>query len=184
MTWIRDARVQPVQPDLDPSLPGGELDGVREEVPEDLLEPVGIPHDDGGARLEMARDLDPLASAAGRTVVEGRQQHRRPRSTARVSSRSFPAMIRERSSRSSMSWTWSLGIPLDALERPSSVASAAPIGGPEPSRGRRRAASAARGTGWRGTHPWRGWRPPRPAAAGSRSSSAWACSVTSMHEPM
>jgi hypothetical protein len=37
-----DVRVHAQQPDLHPPALGGELDGVREEVPDDLLEAVGI----------------------------------------------------------------------------------------------------------------------------------------------
>ena len=51
-----------------PGRPSGELDGVGEQVPDDLLQPVRVPGDGAGQRVEQLAQRMPFASAAGRTV--------------------------------------------------------------------------------------------------------------------
>ena len=82
---------------------GRELDGVREQVPDHLLQAVGVAERPGSpaGRVETSSAI-PLASAAGRTVSRAASMMRR-RSTGLKSSRSLPVMMRETSSRSSMS---------------------------------------------------------------------------------
>jgi hypothetical protein len=40
-----DVRVDPLDPDLHPAAAIGELDGVRQEIPENLLQPLRVPGD-------------------------------------------------------------------------------------------------------------------------------------------
>ena len=55
-----DVRVDPLQEDLDPAALGRELDGVGEEVPDDLLEAGGVAGDGPGERVEDLVDADAL----------------------------------------------------------------------------------------------------------------------------
>ena len=53
-----DVRVDPLQEDLDLAALGRELDGVGEEVPDDLLEAGGVAGDGTGERIEHLVDAD------------------------------------------------------------------------------------------------------------------------------
>ncbi len=48
------------QADLDPARPGGELDGVGEQVPDHLLQPVGVAEDRARQRADRDVEEDPL----------------------------------------------------------------------------------------------------------------------------
>ena len=94
-----------------------ELDGVREQVPEHLLQPLGVAVDDGRLAVDTSGQmLMPLASAAGRTRVH-RVAHDRARSPpAAMSSRSRPVMMRDTSSTSDDQLRLRLRVALDDLQ--------------------------------------------------------------------
>ena len=73
----------PPDPDLDAPAPRRELDGVDEQVPEHLLQAVGIAEDDGGARI--APQLE--ARCPWPPPPRARSRRRPPRPSARSTSR-------------------------------------------------------------------------------------------------
>src|SRR6185436_8400902 len=68
---------------LDATTTWGELDGVREKVPHDLLQPVGVARDRTHTRIEQAADVDALRIGRGMDRVDlrldDRWQRHRPR---------------------------------------------------------------------------------------------------------
>ena len=118
-----------------------ELHRVRQQVPDDLLQPIGIAERRpalGRARRVSMVDLPRLGRGTDR--LDGRVA-RAPRGRpARRSRRSLPAMMRETSSRSSTSRACALRVALDRLERrcrDRRSATARPIAAAAPSRGSR-----------------------------------------------
>ena len=88
-----------------------ELDGVRQQVPDHLLEPIADRRTVGSAGDSNRRSIaTPRASAAGRIESTARSSMSVTRSTALISSRSLPVAIRETSSRSSTSRVWTCAL--------------------------------------------------------------------------
>ena len=90
--------------DLDAAAFRRELDRVGEQVPDDLLQPAGVAGDRRDPGLDHPLDGDALRLRRGLRAVERRFDHvaaGRPAAPRRLS---LPAMMRETSSRSSMSW--------------------------------------------------------------------------------
>src|ERR1044072_7275371 len=69
-----DARVRALAPDVCAHLAadGRELDGVREEIPEDLLQTPRVAHDGADARLELGAQGDVLGRRRVAHGVQGR----------------------------------------------------------------------------------------------------------------
>ena len=100
-------RIRALDVHRDPAARGRELDRVREQVPDDLLQAGGVAGH-GPERLAsmLELELDALRLRRGAHALERRVDDPAPRSTIPISSRSFPEMIRETSSRSSISFAW------------------------------------------------------------------------------
>ena len=104
-----------------------ELDGVREQVPHDLLQPIGSPATVASAGSSRHRHSDAAwpRPPAGAT--------RSPRSTiaagrvGRIVSRSLPATMRDMSSRSSMSVRLRPAGALDGVQGPLRVCAASSL---------------------------------------------------------
>ena len=80
-----------------------ELDGVRQQVPHRLLQPLAIAVDAGRAVLDHRLHAQPLHLRRRLDGAAPPPRPPRPRSTSSTSSRSLPEMMRDRSSRSSIS---------------------------------------------------------------------------------
>ena len=96
------------RPALDTRPPlGRELHGVGQQVPEHLLQPVGV---SPGRRSDPPEDVhverDPLGLSRGPQRPRPRRRPRRRASTGCDSRRSLPVMMRDTSSRSSTSCAW------------------------------------------------------------------------------
>ena len=85
---------------------------LREQIPDDLLEPVGVAAD-GPARTGLFRRAVLAARAVqayslgfgmGRTRITAASTRPRPRSTSPTFKRNFPESIRDTSSRSPINW--------------------------------------------------------------------------------
>ena len=101
---------------VDGAAGGRELDGVRQQVPDDLLHAIRIAVDEPGVAPSSFRIVMFLACAAGVTTSIAASVAA-TRSTGSISSRSLPLMMRAMSSMSSISRTCADGVALDDLER-------------------------------------------------------------------
>ena len=146
-----------------------ELDGVGQQVPDHLLEPArGRPRPGPPRRSidDVERDR-PSASAAGRTRLERGVDDARRGRRGSTSSRSLPVMMRDTSSRSSMSCACARALRSIASSARAPCRSRRCAPGAQqrdPAEDRVRAACAARATASPGTRPWSGSRP-RPRRA-------------------
>ena len=95
----------------------GELHRVRQQVPDDLLQPIGSPLTVGTAPRSTTCDRDLLGGGRRRDDVDRRLTTTRQRRPASISSRSLPLMTRAMSSRSSTSRSCDGRVALDDLER-------------------------------------------------------------------
>ena len=151
-----------------------ELDRVDEQVPDHLLQPIGIAeHGIRELRVGSVR-LTPLASAAGRTASSAASTTG-ARSIGRSSSRSLPVTIRETSRMSAISCSCRCAfrsIVSSARVEPASI-EPAHCAADASTRASRSAGCAARATASRGSLPWRD-SPPRGLrrAAGDRPRAA------------
>ena len=81
----------------------GELDGVAQQVDQDLPQPGDIAHDPGGhVRGHRVGQFQPFLGPAHRDHVHGRLRRRRADRTARLSKSRWPASIFEKSRMSLM----------------------------------------------------------------------------------
>ena len=93
-----------------------ELDGVRQQVPDDLLQAIGIARDRADARIERSSAArTPLASAAGCTVATALSTISGS-STGCTSSRILPETMRDTSSTSSTICVSARRVALERLE--------------------------------------------------------------------
>ena len=106
-----DVRVDALEPHLHPAALGRELHGVRHQVPQDLLQAIGIARHWPDARIERrSAARTPFASAAGCTVVDRVVDTTAGRSTACTFRRILPETMRETSSTSSTIWVSELAL--------------------------------------------------------------------------
>ena len=165
-----DVRVDALQPDLDTAAAAGELDGVGQQVPQHLLQPIGVARDRPDAGIEDGLDAHALGVGGrlhrrDRVVDDHRQLHRLDvqADLARDDPRHVQHVVDD------------LGQPVGvALERsrgraPACRRTAVRRAAASRSRRSRSAACAARATARRGTRPSCGWRRgPRRTAGRSR----------------
>ena len=90
----------------------GELDGVGEQVPDDLLEAVGVADRwiAGAVAATFQMQLSPLLFGVGAHRVDGGVDDRRRATAAGTLSRSLPVVMRETSSMSSISLACALAL--------------------------------------------------------------------------
>ena len=96
-----DVRVDALEPHLDPAALRRELDGVGQQVPHDLLQPIGIARDRTDARIEDGLEAHALG-VGGRLHGRHGVVDDAGSSTGCTSSRILPETIRDTSSTSSM----------------------------------------------------------------------------------
>ena len=77
LTTDFDVRVDPLQPHLHPAALGRELDGVRQEVPDDLLQPSGSPEIGVACGSTTVVHADALRVGGRRDGVDGAARRRR-----------------------------------------------------------------------------------------------------------
>ena len=176
-----DVGVHALQPDLHAPAPRRELHRVGQQVPDDLLQAVGVAGHGAGARIEHRLQRgSPLASAAGRTRVERRLDDATPASTGLHVEAQLAGDDAGDVEQVLDELELGVGVALDDVERARLA-----VGRVErcrraacaPSRARRSAACAARARAWPGTRPSRGWpprpRPAPPAAARTAARCRW-----------
>ena len=99
-----DVRVDPLAAGLrHAAARGAELHRVREQVPDDLLQPIGIARHRADVRLERRVDAHALGLRRRADRLDGALDRPHADPPAATSSRSLPAMMRETSSTSSTS---------------------------------------------------------------------------------
>ena len=151
------------QADLDPPAAGRELDGVREQVPDHLLQPVGVAEHRAGQPAEARRRAGcPWRRPPGATLSSAASMMR-----AQLDGLEVEPQLAGDDARDVEQVGDELGlgpgVALDGLQGAVAAASgpACRCAAPAPSRGWRSGACAARGRGWPGTRPSCGW-PLRP----------------------
>ena len=100
---------------------GVNFTAFEQQVPDDLLQPLGIARNRAGIRIEHGLEPDALRVGRGPHRLDRVLDDAAAASTGCTSSRSLPEMMRETSSTSSTIWVSDVRVARHGLERPASL---------------------------------------------------------------